>query len=118
MDMRAGASCMLAFVVMIGCMHWRATDLKPVPTPAPPLRLHLRDGSTLIVKEAVVSADSVLGVPWGSVPKGSRVAVPRAQVERVDVGEVDANRTTGLIFVILAVPVAVLFCAARHFRDP
>jgi len=61
------------------------------------LRLRLRDGSTLIVREAVVGSDSIVGLPWGDAPAGSRVAVARAQVERIEVGKTDKLRTAGVI---------------------
>jgi hypothetical protein len=107
-----------ALFVALGCMHWAGVAVNPVPGASTTLRLHLRDGSSVIVREAVVSADSIAGTPWGSVPKGSKVSVARAQVERVEVGELDPLRTSGLILVILAVPVGTLVWVVRHFRDP
>jgi hypothetical protein len=75
----------------------RSTAARPAT-----LRLHLRDGSSVIVREAVVRADSITGVPWGSAPRGARIAVARTQVERVDVGQTDEIRTTGLLVGIVA----------------
>jgi hypothetical protein len=107
-----------AFFVAFACMNWVGMPIKTVPSAPTNLRLHLRDGSSLIVRKAVVSADSIVGIPWGSAPEGSRIAVARTKVERVDVGETDQLRTTGLLLGILAIPVGTLVWLAKHFRDP
>ena len=78
------------------------------------MRLHLRDGNDVIVREAVVSADSIVGVPWGSVPKGARIAVARAQVERLDVGETNQVRTVFLLLGILGVTLGTLSWLVRR----
>jgi len=59
-------------------------------------RLHLRDGSTVIVRDAVVRTDSIVGVRWGSTP-GLQIAVARTEVERIEVAKMDELRTVGLI---------------------
>jgi hypothetical protein len=97
-------------------MHWSGVPVDAATTRRPTLRLHLRDASSVIVREAVVSADSIVGVPWGSVPAGSRFAVPRTRVERVDVGETDPIKTTRLVFGLAVVVVGAFAWAVAHIH--
>jgi len=72
------------------------------------------------VQNAVVRADSIVGIPWGSTPAGSRVAVARAQVDRIDVGETDRDKTGALIFGIVVVTLGgaylILYEAFHHLN--
>jgi hypothetical protein len=108
-----------AFFVALGCMQWSAVPLNPAAGEPMTLRLHLRDGSSVIAREAVVSADSIVGLPWGSAQKVERVSVARAQVEQVDVGETDPIRTTYLILGIFAAAVGTLVWQSKKYSyDP
>jgi hypothetical protein len=101
------------FFLTLGCTHWSGVPVNAALDQPANLRLHLRDGSIVIVRNATVRADSIVGVPWGSAPLGSRVAVARTQVERVDVGETDELRTTGLVVGVLVVALGALAWLAR-----
>ena len=108
-----------ALFLALGCMHWTGEPLDAALGRRATLRLRLRDGSSVIVREAVVQADSIVGVPWGSAPRGSRIAVARTQVERVDVGEADELRTTGLVVGIVAIVLgACAWLAVAPYHDP
>jgi len=105
------------FVLVGGCMRWDAltvTDVSPRPTN---LRLHLHDGSTVIVRHAVVQADSIVGDPWGGGPAGSRISVALRQVDRIEVGETDENKTAFLVVGILLgiVGLGVWAVSAIHY---
>ena len=63
------------------------------------------------MRNAVVGPDSIVGLPWGGGPVGSRIAVARAQVERVEVGETDELKTTGLVVGIVAAVVGAFVWA-------
>ena len=67
------------------------------------LRLYLRDGDTVIVQAAVVRADSIIGVRWGSATPGLRMAVALTQVERTEVARTDRTGTALLIFGLVIV---------------
>ena len=103
----------------LGCVHWTGVPVDAALERRATLRLRLRDGSSVIVREAEVSADSIVGIPWGSAPRGSRIAVARTQVERVDVGETDELRTTGLVVGIVAIVLgAFAWLAVAPYHDP
>jgi hypothetical protein len=68
------------------------------------------------VKNAVVRPDSIVGLPWGGGPVGSRIAVACEQVERVDVGETDELKTTGLVLGLVAVVVGTFAWAIAHIH--
>ncbi|HEY9229270.1 MAG TPA: hypothetical protein VIP11_21665 [Gemmatimonadaceae bacterium] len=92
-----------AFFLTVGCMRWNGVPLDSGLRGPTILRLHLRDGSTVTVREAVVRGDSIIGVRAGNAAARSRIAVALAQVERAGVGETDNRRTAGLVFGLLVV---------------
>ena len=81
------------------------------------LRLHLRGGGDVILKNTVIRPDSIVGLPWGGGPVGLG-AVACEQVERVDVGETEDIKTTGLVFGLVAVVLGAFAWTVTHFRDP
>ena len=115
----AQRALLVALLFMAGCMHW--SGLTPDATVKRPaiLRLHLHDGSVITVREAVVSEDSIVGAPWGGGVAGSRVAVARAHVDRIEIGEKDALRTTGLVLgIVVAAVGALVLLAVATYNDP
>jgi hypothetical protein len=107
-----------AFFLTLGCMRWSGVPVNAGPKSPSTLRLHLRGGGDVIVKNAVIRPDSIVGLPWGGGPVGSRIAVACEQVERVDVGETDDLKTTGLVFGLVAVVFGAFAWTVTHFRDP
>jgi hypothetical protein len=57
------------------------------------LRSYLRDGTKMVVREAVVRPDSIVGL--SSSAASWRVAVARTEVEGIDVSQTDKSRTAG-----------------------
>lgn len=101
-----------AFILALGCMRWSGVPANATPNPTATLRLLFRDGTSVIVKRAVVSDDSIVGVPWGSVSADARFAVARTQVVRVEVGQRDASKAellvVGLTFLVVGTVLYVL----------
>lgn len=110
----------MACFAMLGCMRWSAAPVNVGLSAPATLRLHLRGGGTVIVRNAVVQPDSIIGAPWGGASAGARIAVARAQVERIDVGETDEEKTTwlaiGLVIVTVGGSAWLLVYAFRHAR--
>ena len=86
----------VAFLLTHGCTGWRGVPLEAVPSPSPTLRVHLRDGTSVILRDAFVRADSIVGVRSGSMPPAP-VVVALAQVERAEVAETDRSKTAAVI---------------------
>ena len=57
-----------AFLLMLGCTSWEPVPVNTVPSPSATLRVHLRDGTSVIVRDAVVRTDSIVGIRSGSMP--------------------------------------------------
>ena len=90
-----------------GCMQWSAAPNGTVPHPdVAVIRLYLRDGSSVTLKGAMFSPDSIEGVAPDSTRFGIRVAVARADVDRIDVPHVDFVRTGELLIALAAAGVA------------
>lgn len=85
-----------AFSLTLACTGWYRVPVEAVPAPARTLRVHLRDGTSVIVRDAVVRADSIVGVVSGSMPPVP-AALALAQVEHVEVAEMDRTRTAHAI---------------------
>src|SRR5262245_26199844 len=85
-----------AFLLMLGCTSWEPVPVNTVPSPSATLRVHLRDGTSVIVRDAVVRTDSIVGIRSGSMPP-LPVAVALAQVQRVEVAETDRRRNATVL---------------------
>ena len=92
-----------ALLAALGCTQWSAVPNGTAPRPdAEVLRLHLRNGSSVTLKGAFFSPDSIEGVAPDTTLHGSRIAVARADVDRIDEPYLDVVRTTGLLIGIAA----------------
>ena len=90
-------------LLALGCASWSRVPVSALPQEPANLRLYLRDGDTVIVQAAVVRADSIIGVRWGSATPGLRMAVALTQVERTEVARTDRTGTALLIFGLVIV---------------
>ena len=96
---------LLAAFFTSGCFGWGTQ-----PTPAPsstqrlpdPARITRLDTSTLILRDAAVSGDSIVGQSGDQ-----RVAVALADVRKVEGQEVDFLKTAGTSFVVSIVVIGV-----------
>ena len=91
--------------------------MQAVPSPSPILRVYLRNGTSVIVRDAVVRADSVVGVRSGSMPPAP-IVMALTQVEHVEVAETDTFKTAavivgGAILGLAAVAVAFVWAYAH-----
>jgi hypothetical protein len=82
-------------LLTLGCTGWKAVPVDAVPSPST-LRVQLRDGSSVTVRDALVRDDSIVGIRWGSMPP-LPVAVALTQVQRIEVAETDRARTITVI---------------------
>ena len=90
--MRARHLCAIVVLALVAsCSAWR-----PVPgaalAPAPPervdhARVSLRDGTVLLLRDAMISPDSIVGLA-GAPP--TRVAVPRSDVTALEAEHAEA----------------------------
>lgn len=89
-----------------GCYGWSG---KPTPTPEStqqlpdPVRITRNDAATLVLREATVSGDSIVGYTEGSPETRQRVAIALTEVERVQGREVSFVKTAGTSFAITLV---------------
>ena len=108
---RRAAAVLLALVLgAAGCGTW---GRRPVPQPssAEPLPRTMRvtrtDHSSLVLYDATVAGDSLVGFA-GSGSARARVAVPLADVERVDGRKVSVVRTAGTTLALVAIGTVVV----------
>jgi hypothetical protein len=100
-------------LALAGCASWHRTGPTAQLPPAHPktVRAHLKSGSTLVIENAYVIGDSLVGNVPGKLPfdpvrhrdrikAGPRVAVALADIERIDVKKVNPWRTTAFIVVL------------------
>ena len=95
----AVSAVLLAALFTSGCFGWGTQ-----PTPAPsstqrlpdPVRITRVDTSTLLLRDAAVSGDSIVGYAGDR----QRVAVALADVRKVEGQEVDFLKTAGTSFVV------------------
>jgi len=85
-----------AFLLTLGCTGWQSVPVDAVPSRSATLRVQLRDGTSVIIREATVRADSIVGVRSGSMPLVP-VAVALTQVARIEVAETDRSKTAKVI---------------------
>ena len=105
----------VACFAMLGCMRWTAAPPNSGLSAPAALRLHLRDGGSVIVRNAVVRSDSIVGFAWGGGQ--DRIAVARSQVERFDIGETSEGKTFALVFGLIVVVLGGLLWVASHLYD-
>lgn len=98
----------VATLLFSGCAHWTRSSLAPQDTvavqPQTRIRLFLRTGQTVVVQNASVARDTLVGTlesidPPDAFPKahpGRRVAVPLTNVESVEVRRGNTIATIGL----------------------
>lgn len=119
MRFRAIATLVLAFSAA-GCHSWHA-QTSPTPDAIStqagrgPVRVTRRDHSQLVLVNAQVMGDSIVGQA-GSPPQ--RTAVAMADVERIDTRATSAGKTAGLVLGVAAVAFAALLVAAAASLTP
>jgi hypothetical protein len=97
------------------CQEWQGRTLSSGPTPRElpsPARVTLADGSTLVMWNAQVRADSVVGMVGERADARERVAVAVPQVRRVEGRGVDFVATVGLTTAVTLGAIIVLVVAA------
>jgi hypothetical protein len=102
-----------------GCMTWRAvpdmSDSVAGDATFPRARVVMHAGTTLTLNDVTIRPDSVIGIAGA---ERRRVAVARAEVERVETRGVSAGRTIGLVGGVLAVAaLAALVAVARALSE-
>lgn len=87
------ALLLLASMTLSGCQGWRAQTNPPSGAQLPnPARITRTDESMLVLRNAAVSHDSIVG-QVGRSGATERVAVPLSQVRRIDARRMDGART-------------------------
>ena len=97
-------------IPLLGCTYWSGTPVDLAPRGPANLRLHLRDGQTVIVRNAVVRADSIVGLQAGNTPPGLQIAVARAEVDRVEIARIDGPRTAALVVGLVILGFVAVAC--------
>jgi hypothetical protein len=83
----------LASMTLSGCHGWRSRTNPPSGAQLPnPARITRTDESVLVLRDAAVSHDSIVGQADRS-GEAERVAIPLSQVRRIDARGVDGTRT-------------------------
>lgn len=94
---RTSVPVLLLALPTSGCYHWGGA---PAPGPGGaqrvpnPVRITRADGSIVILHDAFVSNDSIVGYFGDSPDRRQRAAVAVAQVRRVEGREIDVLMTT------------------------
>jgi hypothetical protein len=89
---------LVLLAALSACQTWHGRPL-PGPEPAPlpsPVRVVLRDGSSLVMWHPAVERDSVVGLVGRREGERTRAAVSLAQVTRMDRRGVDPVATAGV----------------------
>jgi hypothetical protein len=93
---------LLASMTLSGCHGWRSQTNPPSGAQLPdPARITRTDASVVVLRDAAVSRDSIVGQVDRSGGT-ERVAIPLSQVRRIDARGMDGGRTALLGAGILA----------------
>ena len=100
-----------------GCTSWRTRPLTPESFPARDslriVRVTLTDGTRLRLRNLQLAQDSLHGV---DVHGARPVALPRADVERLQTRSVDVGKNLGLLLAVgAAISAALLIAVAQSF---
>ena len=95
----------IVLFVVAACHGWSTTE---TPTPARQLagnpqraRVVLTDGSTILVKNPSISADTLIGTAdLAGTDSVVRVAIPMTRIKTLEVPKLSFLRTTGFIIVV------------------
>jgi hypothetical protein len=101
----------LLLSALSACQTWyvRGIPQDPAPRALPsPVRVTLTDGSVLVMRDAEVRADSLIGMVGERAASPLRVAVAMPQVRRVEERGVDFPATVGLTTAITLTVVATV----------
>lgn len=105
------ALALLASVILSGCHGWRPQTSPTAGAQLPnPARVTPMEGSEIVLRNATVSQDSLVGTG----ERGQRVALPLSQVRRVEARRVDGGRTALLVGGILAAVLGLVALAASN----
>lgn len=114
--MRAFRRMLLPLVLLSAlsaCQGWNGHRLRPEPRELPsPLRVTMTDGSRLVVWNAEVARDSLVGLVGKRPEERTRAAVPLSQVRRTEARGVDFVETVGLTAAITVLAAASVVFAA------
>jgi hypothetical protein len=91
---------LLLAVAAPGCVTWN-----PQPTPEPssrerlpdPVRVTRSDAGTVLLFDAALAGDSIVGFTGGGSASGQRVAVAMSDVRRLEARKTNAAGTAGLV---------------------
>ena len=118
MRVAGGLLGVAVLVTLAGCLSWRPATPPPRSDTSWTLRVHLTDGSSTKVTDAVVWPDSIVARPWGA-PAEKRVTFLRAEIRAVEAGRVDAFKSTlaalGIVVGVLAVAVGLFALALNRY---
>lgn len=100
-------------LALVGCMTWT----QPAP-PGPslsrvsqhPIQIARTDHSTIIIKNASVQGDSLIGVAADG--SNARISIPISEIQGVSTRELDPGRSLALTGGIILSALGVLFIAA------
>ena len=81
---------LFASMTLSGCHGWRSQTNPPSGALPNPARITRTDASVVVLRDAEVSRDSIVGQVDGGA---GRVAIPLSQVQRIDARGMDGGRT-------------------------
>ena len=122
---RLCAVILLLTTTLQACVSWvrQESAIQDVVATAPSrVRVHRRDASTIVLSQATIHNDSIVGTVDRVAPLGaasreryvtSRVAVPTSDVIAIAVQRFDTSKTVLLVLVVSAV-LLTLFVAATN----
>jgi hypothetical protein len=104
------------------CTHWKPVALEPAELPTTSqVRATLHTGQQVIVKSPVISGDTLREASTGGVRWSRplpRSGIPLAQINRLEVQEVDGGATAGVVILTgVAVGAITLLVLAKSWRD-
>jgi hypothetical protein len=109
-------AALVAFVS--GCHNWTPTE---IPSTAGPLagnpkqvQVTRTDGTSVTLTHPVVSADSLAGSTYVRGQGDVRLAIPKAEITNVKASTFNGAKTAGLVVVIAAASVGVLYLALMN----
>ena len=107
-----------ALALLSACQSWVPSAMKPsvaiATARADRVRIATTDGPDVILTDAHISGDSVIGTG----DRGERTVIPLSRVSATETQQVDATKTFISAFTVVVISVIVLWIAASHYGAP
>ncbi len=113
-----GRRCLHLLVLVVGCQSWTGSRGSPnaiiAATSPERVRITTADGQHLVLRDAHVVADSVIGI----TDRNERVAIPTTHLTSAATKRIDVGETVGLTVGLVLLGLGALVVALSHWPVP